>query len=113
MSIPVEISFKGVPHSLAVESRIHANVQKLERFHDRIRRCHVTVETPHHHHQTGRLYQVRVLINVPTQDIAVTHEGPQDPAHEDVNVAIRDAFDAVTRRLQDYVQKRRTTRQRP
>ena len=31
--------------------------------------------------------------------------GPENQAHEDVYVAVRDAFNAATRRLQDHVRK--------
>jgi cold shock CspA family protein len=37
----------------------------------------------------------------------VTRSGPKDHAHEDVYVAIRDAFDAAVRRLEDHVRERR------
>jgi cold shock CspA family protein len=36
----------------------------------------------------------------------VTHTGPQDHAHEDVHVAIRDAFRAAVRQLEDHVRER-------
>ena len=41
------------------------------------------------------------------KEIVVTHSGPQDHAHEDAHVAIRDAFLAATRQLEDHMRKRR------
>jgi cold shock CspA family protein len=62
---------------------------------------------PHHHSGSGQLYSVRIALNVPGKDIHVGHTGPQNHAHEDVNVAIRDAFDAAIRLLEDHVRTMR------
>lgn len=70
--------------SSAIEARIRERAERLERFHDHIIRCHVVVEAPHAHHREGNLYQVRLDIRVPGHELAVTHERPQDHAHEDV-----------------------------
>lgn len=91
----------------AVEAEVRDRAAKLEQFFDRITSCRVVVELPHQHHRKGKLYQVRIDITVPGREIAVTHEGPQNHAHEDVYVAIRDAFNAAGRRLEDYARQRR------
>lgn len=39
--------------------------------------------------------------------IAIRHAHPADHAHEDPFVALRDAFRAARRRLEDYERKRR------
>ena len=91
--------------SPSVEDRIRKKAAKLERFHDRIVGCTVVVEAPHRHHHKGKLYNVRVDISVPGKDVVVDHAKPID--HEDVSVAIRDAFDAAARRLEDQARKMR------
>ena len=78
----------------------------LEQFHDRITSCHVTVQAPHHHHHQGQLYDVRIQVRVPGRDIVVNREGSNNHAYEDVYVALRDAFDAAARRLEDQVRRR-------
>ncbi|MBK5199638.1 MAG: HPF/RaiA family ribosome-associated protein [Methyloceanibacter sp.] len=107
MPIPLQISFRNMDPSPAVEERIRQKAAKLERFNDRIMGCTVVVEAPHHHHHKGKLYNVRIEISVPGKDIVVDHAKPIDHAHEDVYVAIRDAFDAATRRLEDQARKMR------
>ena len=57
--------------------------------------CDVTIEAPHRHHHKGKLYKVRIDIGMPGKDVHVNQEGPKNHAHEDVYVAIRDAFDAA------------------
>lgn len=107
MQIPLQISFHGLESSPAIESRIREKAAKLEQFHDRIVGCRVTVEAPHHHHRHGKLYNVRIDISVPGKDVFVGHSGPLNHAHEDVYVAIRDAFNAAGRQLQDHARRMR------
>ena len=107
MAIPLQISFRNMDPSPAVEERIRKKAAKLERFHDRIVGCTVVVEAPHRHHHKGKLYSVRLDISVPRKDVVVDRSGPSDHAHEDVYVAVRDAFDAAVRRLEEQTRKMR------
>src|SRR4030042_5070146 len=105
MQIPLQISFRNMDPPPAVEERSRKKAVKLERFHDRIIGCTVVVEAPHRHHHKGKLYSVRVDISVPGKDVVIDRAKPIDHAHEDVYVAIRDAFDAATRRLEGQARK--------
>lgn len=103
MRLAPQITFRDMPRSEAVEAEIRRRVEKLEDFCDRIMSCRVTVETPGAHRQQGKAYAIHVDLKLPGEEIASTrrHE------HEDVYVAIRDAFDAVRRRLEDTVRRQR------
>lgn len=105
MTIPLQVTFKGMDTSPALEARIRERAARLERFAERILRCHVTIEAPHRHHRQGQLYRVRIDVEAPRGDIVVTREGPRDHAHEDAHVAVRDAFDAAARQLEDHVRR--------
>jgi ribosomal subunit interface protein len=107
MQIPLQISFRNMEPSPAIEARIRKKAAKLERFHDRIVGCSVVVEAPHRHHHKGKLYTVHLDISVPGKDIVVGRAGPIDQAHEDVYVAIRDAFNAAARQLEDHARRMR------
>lgn len=107
MQKPLEIRFHQMDASPAVEARIREKAAVLERFADRITSCRVVVERDHQQHHKGNLFRVRLDIGLPGREIAVTHDGSKDHAHEDVYVAIRDAFRAATRQLEDHVRKRR------
>jgi ribosomal subunit interface protein len=107
MQIPLQVSFRNMDPSPAVERRIRSKAAKLERFHGRIVGCTVVVEAPHRQHRKGKLYNVRVDISLPGKDVVVDRAKPLDHSHEDVYVAIRDAFDAATRRLEDHARRRR------
>lgn len=107
MAIPVDVTFKGVPVSDAVREAAWKHGEELERYFDRILSCRVVIEMPHRHGRKGGLYMVRIGLSVPGSDIIVNREGPKDHAHEDVYVAMRDAFDAARRRLEDHVRRLR------
>lgn len=105
MQIPVEVTFKEIERSYAVEARIRELAAKLDRVFDRVIRCDVMVETPHRHHQKGRQFHVRVLLTVPGGEIVVSHDPGPGEQHEDVYAAVRDAFAAAKRQLEDYARK--------
>jgi ribosomal subunit interface protein len=107
MQRPLEIRFRQMDPSPAIEARIREKAATLERFSERITGCRVIVEQEHRHHHRGNLFRVRVEIDAPGKELAVTHSGPRDHAHEDVYVAIRDAFNAAVRRLEDHVREQR------
>ena len=108
MQIPLQITFRDMEPSAAVEASIREKAAKLDQFYDQIMSCRVMVEAPHGHHHKGNLYQVRIDLTVPEGELLVTHEHHhKDHSHEDVYVAIRDAFDAMKRQLEDYARKRR------
>jgi cold shock CspA family protein/ribosome-associated translation inhibitor RaiA len=112
MQIPVDITYKEMDPSDALNLRITDWVAKLERVYDRITRCEVLVDAPHRHHRKGREFHVRVRLTVPGgKELVSSHDPGPDGAHEDVYVALRDAFSAARRQLEDYVSTR--MRRRP
>lgn len=107
MQEAIQITFRGMDPSEFIQNRVRAKAAELERFFRDIISCHVTVETQHHSHQKGNLYAVRLDLRVPGKEIVAGREHRQSHAHEDVYVALRDAFDAATRQLEDYARQRR------
>lgn len=107
MQIPLKISFRGMPSSDAVEAQVRARVAELERFYHRLTGCRVVVEAPHRRHHQGKLYHVRIDLTVPGEELVVSREPAEHHAHEDVYVAIRDAFDAARRRVEDHARRER------
>lgn len=93
--------------SPALEARIEKEAAKLERFADRIMACHVTVELPHRHQQQGKQYTARVDVTIPGAELVAGHSHGDRNQYEDPYVAVRDAFRAVTRQLEDKLRKNR------
>jgi len=102
MQIPLQVSFHGIAHSEALYGAIRKKAQELERFYDRIVSCRVVLELAARHQRKGKPYTARIDLKVPGGEIAVTHEHD-----EDLQVALRDAFDAARRRLEDYARTQR------
>jgi ribosomal subunit interface protein len=107
MQVPLQITFRHMDTSDAVAARIRERAEELERFFGRIVSCRVVVECRHPRRHQGNLFQVRVDLNVPGREIAVGRDPAAHHAHEDVYVAIRDAFDTTRRLLEDHVREAR------
>ncbi len=108
MQQPLQITFRDLPHSETMEAEIRQRAEKLDHFFPRITACRVVIERPHRHHHQGKLYHIRVDITVPGDEIVVNRDPSKNHAHEDGFVAIRDAFEAAKRQLQDYVRRHHT-----
>jgi len=102
MKTPLQITFRDIEHSDALEAHIREKAGKLETFSDSIMSCRVVVEMPHQHKHQGKFFNVRIDIGVPGSEIVVNRDN-----HEDVYVALRDGFDAATRQLKGYVRRLR------
>lgn len=111
MQTQPQVSFDDVKLTDEVRDRVLETaldwIDQLERVHPRITGCHVVVAKPHRRHRVGGLYSVRVDVVVPEGEIVVNREHHENRAHEDLFVAIRDAFDATRRRLEDHARRLR------
>ncbi len=105
MKLPLQITFRHMERSEALEVDIRERAGKLDQFCDQIMACRVVVDAPHQHQHQGKLYRISVDLTVPGGEIVASRETEQNHAHEDPYVATRDAFDAVKRRLEDYVRR--------
>ncbi len=106
MSTPIEIVFKNMDHSEFVEQRVHKEAEKLDRFFDRTGSIRVVIEAANKTHRKGDLFHVGIHMKVPPSgSLDVNRAKPQSHAHEDVYVAVRDAFAAARRLLQDHSRK--------
>ena len=103
MELPVQITFRNTDHSDAVETFLREKAAWLDSFYNRIIRCRVMVEVPHHRHRSGNPYHVRIELTVPGGELAISHE----PAHKNPYLAIRETFDDARRQLQDYARRQR------
>jgi ribosomal subunit interface protein len=102
MQVPLQITMRDIAHSDALDAHIRDKAAKLEEFHPRITSCRVAVEHLGQHHQQGREFRVRIDVRVPGKEIVVNRDH-----HEDVYVALRDAFDSVKRQLEEAVHLQR------
>ena len=126
--IPIQVTFRGLDASEALEAEIKERVTWLEQFYAGIVRCRVLVEKPHRHRHDGRHFHVRIEATVRGGDpIVVSHEpslhgrlkdtegethhkeSEIESVHRYVRVTIREAFDVARRRLEDFAREQRGT----
>jgi ribosomal subunit interface protein len=107
MQTPIQITFRDLHHSDAVENYVLARVEKLGSLASRIVGCHVTLELPHRHQHQGRHYRVRIDLHLPGGEVTVGKTHDDDRNDEDVYAAVDAAFDLAGRRLQDFVRRQR------
>lgn len=100
MDKALQITFRNMEPSPAVEVHVREKMAWLEKFHHGIVGGKVVIESPHNHHQKGRIFHVNLDITVPGHEVLVNHEHEKNHAHEDVYVALRDAFKAARRQLE-------------
>ena len=108
MQVPVHVVLKGVAQQAAVREEVIKAATGLERFHDRVTACSVSVTNPDTRHRTGSVFDVHVVLSVPGRpDIVVSRRAGDQPEREHVGVSLRKAFKQARRRLQDTVRERR------
>lgn len=112
MQVPLQITFhtgdaceRSEILKESIKATVEENVDWLEKFCSRIISCRVTIAAPHRHHRQGNQYVVRIELAVPGGQIAVNREATSHIESRDISVAIRDAFEAARRQLEDHAQK--------
>lgn len=113
-AFPLQVTFRGIAHSSALEQKIRESVDWLRQYEPDITSCRVMVEVPHRHHQDVRLFRVRISINVPDgPPVVVDREqtsretAKAEDQYQDAYVLVGEAFDVARRRLQDFVREQR------
>ena len=99
------ISFVGMDAAEAARLEVRAWLPRLGALTADLTGAHVLIEAIDERRQQ-RLYRVRMDLTMPAGNVVVTHDHPSNVAHEDVYVAIRNAFRAARRQLEDYFQTR-------
>jgi len=102
MYTPLQISLRGIAPTDKLVKGIRDKAQKLEHFYDRITGCRVALTLDARHQHQGKQFSVHVGVKVPGGAIEVTREHDQN-----IHVALRDAFAAARRQLEDYAREQR------
>jgi ribosomal subunit interface protein len=102
VEIPVTISLHGISPSDAIRQSIQEHANRLERFAAHITSCRVVLEIDGRHARGGRQLRVKIALAVPGRELVVSREH-----HEDLQVALREAFADARRQLQDHARIQR------
>lgn len=107
MSNEFQIVFHNIDQSDALTDSVNKRVEKLRRYNGDIIGGRVVLDSPHNNHHKGKVYSVTLELHTPNKEVVVTQEQHDNHAHEDLYVAIRDAFNAAERQLKSVDKKHR------
>jgi ribosome-associated translation inhibitor RaiA len=98
-----QITFGGMDPSEALRVEVRAWLEKLGALTAPMTGGHVVIEAVEEGRK-ARCYRVRMELVMPEGVVVVGPDHPSNAAHEDVYVAIRNAFRAARRQLESHFQ---------
>ncbi|MBV1694462.1 MAG: HPF/RaiA family ribosome-associated protein [Hyphomicrobiales bacterium] len=103
----LEIQFHGIEKSAAVEARVVQKHAKLKQHFGRMTACRVVIEAPQRSASKPTAIAVKIEISVPDhKPIIVSHEREAAHVQEELFGALKDAFDAALRRIDELADQR-------
>lgn len=123
MSFPVQITYRGMDSSEALNRLIRDEAAKLGKFFDGIVRCRALIERQSGHHHAGSPFHVRLTVAVPGFELVVggepslrvtpfgdepprVHKNDEtDSVYKDPALTVREAFRRARRRLQEHARR--------
>ena len=104
-----QISFEGVGHSDIIEGYIRNELENLRDVEVHITSSTIVVTPPRAKHFSGDPYRLRVRLTVAGgPDINVNHDPGAGRRHDAMQIAVRDTFRIVRRRLEDAIRRRQS-----
>jgi cold shock CspA family protein len=107
MQLPLQIAFRDIERSAAIEAMIREKASRLDTFADRIMSCRVVVAPGGKHRLRGNQYEVHIDVTMPRGEIVSTREPASHEEYQEIAVAVRDAFDSTARQLEEFVRRQR------
>jgi ribosome-associated translation inhibitor RaiA len=107
MRLTSQIIWQNLTPLDEIEAKIHKHITKLEKFSDRRFDCRVVIAVPHRHHHRGNAYHVQINLTVPGEELIVNRQPSAQQTHQDLHIAIRDAFESAERQLKEHTQQQR------
>ena len=105
----IQITFEGVRHSDVVEGYIRSELENLRDVEAHITSSTIVVAPPRAKHFSGDPYRLRVRLTVAGgPDINVNHDPGAGRRHDAMQIAVRDTFRIVRRRLEDAIRRRQS-----
>lgn len=107
MSNEFQVVFHNIDQSAALTENVNKRIEKLRRFSNDIIGGRVVLDSPHNNHHKGKVFSVTVEIHTSGKEVIVRQGQHDKPAHEDIYVAVRDAFNVAERQLKATDKKHR------
>lgn len=107
MSNEFQVVFHNIDQSEALIDNVNKRIQKLQRFSNDIIGGRVVLDSPHNNHHKGKVFSVVIEIHTSGREVVVKQGQHDKSSHEDIYVAVRDAFNAAERQLKAVDKKHR------
>jgi ribosome-associated translation inhibitor RaiA len=102
VDFPLDITTRDTHLSDRNAALIRTKAEGLQKYYSRMTGCRVVIDGPGDRHRSGGPFKVRVELEVPGTNLVVDKQ-----VAEDIESAIRSAFDAARRQVQDYARVQR------
>ncbi len=102
MQRELKITARDFALTPAIEAAVRAKADWLANYYPRLTGCEVVLEGAVDHHRRGGPFKVRIIMTAPGSRLIVNRRSA-----EDFPIAIREAFDAARRRIEDYGRRQR------
>jgi cold shock CspA family protein len=106
----LEMSFRNVEKTAAVEELIKEKVAKLERVYEELVSCRISVERPQQHQRMGNPYRIRISMGIRGKELVTTRESTEGDMHDLLPTVLRDTFRAAQRQLKAHSERRKAKR---
>jgi len=108
MKVGLEVTYRDVERSDAIDTLIQEKLAKLERLCSYINSCHIAIEKAHDRPSHGSPYRVRIDLTLPPSHELVADSSPSDTnQHVALDTVIRDAFSKMERQLKAQTRQQR------
>ncbi|MFA7383562.1 MAG: HPF/RaiA family ribosome-associated protein [Desulfurivibrionaceae bacterium] len=107
MQVPLQITFRNMETSEALEAYIRERAAKLDSICENMISCRVVVEAPRKHQHTGGLFHATIDITLPKETIVINREPDLHKSYHDAHVVVRDVFDSAQRKLRALVSRQK------
>lgn len=101
MKSAVDVVYRDLTSSAALNETITKKIEKLNRFTDQIIHSRIVLDTPHNHKHKGKQFRASLEIDLKGSPIAITQD------NESIHLAVRDAFITAERKIKQYSARQR------
>ncbi|MBK8187513.1 MAG: ribosome-associated translation inhibitor RaiA [Cellvibrio sp.] len=104
MKPAVDVVYRDLDSSAALNEIISKKLAKLTRYSDQILRSRVVLDAPHNHKHKGKQYRASIELDIKGHPFAVTQDD------ESIHIAVRDAFCTAERKVKELTSRQRSAR---
>lgn len=104
MKPAVDVVYRDLDSSAALNEIITKKLEKLNRYTDQIVHSRVVIDIPHNRKHKGKQFRASIELDIKGHPVAVTQDD------ESIHVAVRDAFSSAERKVKQLAARQRNTR---